>query len=154
MFIKLMRLGADAESRQAGDKTVVEIRAAYNVGYGEKAKTQWVKLSCWRDNAPVHLLTKGTQIVANIRDLYVEEYQKDGKTGYSLRGTLVDFEFAGSRQQDSQPQQQQYQQPQQQHTQQQYQQPRPGYNNNGTQQSMTPVNQPPTNGDQFDDIPW
>ena len=98
MFIKLVRLGADAELKylQNGN-AVLNLSAAYNVGYGDKKKPQWLRLAMFgkRAETSAQHLTKGTAIVAQVQDLHIDTF--DGKDGpvSQLKGTLADFEFAG-----------------------------------------------------------
>lgn len=102
MFIKLVRLGADAEVKfLPSGKPVCELSVAYDVGWGDNKKTQWMRLSLWGDRAEksAQHLTKGKQIEVRVDDLHIEIF--DGRSGpvSTLKGTLVSFEFtAGGRQ--------------------------------------------------------
>jgi single stranded DNA-binding protein len=101
MLNKLIRLGRDAELRktQTG-KSVLGFAGAYDVGYGDKKKTQWIDCSLWGDQAErvASMLTKGTQVVIYADDVCIEEYPKnDGSTGVKLKCRVVNFEFAGPR---------------------------------------------------------
>ena len=42
MFIELIRLGKDAELKQAVQTEILSLYAAYDVGFGDKKKTQWI----------------------------------------------------------------------------------------------------------------
>lgn len=105
MFTKLMRLGADAELKTTPSGTsVAELSLVYDVGRGDNKQPQWVRASLWgkRAEATCQYLTKGTQIVAYLDEILVDTYTKrDGGHGATLKGRLVDFEFAGSGQQQS-----------------------------------------------------
>ena len=97
----LARLGKDAELRQAGSTAVCNVALAFNVGYGDRKTTTWVEVAILGKQAEglqPHL-TKGAAIVAHLKDVKLEEYTKrDGKRGVKLTATLVDMEFAGSKQ--------------------------------------------------------
>ena len=103
MFVKLVRIGRDAELRatQSG-KSVLSVSVVYDVGYGENKKSQWLNLVMFGAQAEkvVHHFTKGKQIVVRVDDIHIDEY--NGKS--SLKGTLLSFEFvqgAKTQQQDA-----------------------------------------------------
>lgn len=102
MFVKLVRLGKDAELRTTQNgKPMLMVSAVYDVGFGDNKKGQWIGLTMFGSQAEKlasHLI-KGKQIVARIDDLFVEEYQ--GK-GY-LKGTLLSFEFVSGGDKQTQP---------------------------------------------------
>ena len=139
MFMKLIRLGRDSEIRQLqGGTQVLNFAGAYDVGYGDNKRTQWIDCAMWGDRAAKvapHLL-KGSQVVVYADDLEIETYQKgDGSTGSKLKCRVVNFDFAGDRPQQS--------------GQQQAPQKQQGRNNpNGSQQSPSA---PAGNVDDFDD---
>ena len=56
MFIELIRLGKDAELKQAGQTEILSLYAAYDVGFGDKKKAQWIGLTMF-GNAPHRLRT-------------------------------------------------------------------------------------------------
>ncbi len=143
MFIKLIRLGRDAELRSTPNgKQVCGFAGAYDIGFGDKKRAQWIDCSLWGDRAEkvVNHLTKGTQIVICGDDLETEQYQKgDGTQGFKLKCRVVSFDFAGSKPESTQ----------QPHVQAPYQQPV-----NGQQQQQAPQQQPPNAMDGFmDDDP-
>lgn len=103
MFVKLVRIGRDAELRttQSG-KSVLSMSVVYDVGYGENKKSQWLNLVMFGAQAEkvVQHFTKGKQIVVRVDDIHIDEY--NGKS--SLKGTLLSFEFvqgAKTQQQDA-----------------------------------------------------
>ena len=100
MFIELIRLGKDAELKQAGQTEILSLYAAYDVGFGDKKKTQWIGLTMFGKRAAqvAHMMTKGTLIMATMDEVQVEEY--NGKS--YLKAKLVEFKFAGGKKQDSQ----------------------------------------------------
>jgi single-strand DNA-binding protein len=108
VFTKLVRIGKEAELRNANGKPVLSVSVVYDVGWGQNKKSQWLNLAMWGAQAEkvVEHFSKGKQIVVRVDDLYVDEY--NGKS--SLKGTLVSFEFVqdGKREQ---PQEQSARQP-------------------------------------------
>lgn len=100
MFIELIRLGKDAELKQAGQTEILSLYAAYDVGFGDKKKTQWIGLTMFGKRAAqvAGMMTKGTLIMATMDDVQVEEY--NGKS--YLKAKLVEFKFAGGKKSDSQ----------------------------------------------------
>ena len=108
MMIKLVRIGKDAELKTVGGKSVLNMSVAYDVGYGDNKKTQWLRLALWGDRADkvAGHMTKGKQLVVRVDDIHVREYDgKDGKS-FSMEGTLVGFDFVsdGQRQHQDAPQ--------------------------------------------------
>lgn len=92
MFIKLVRIGKDAELKQTQNgKTILSLSAVYDVGYGENKKAQWLNLTMFGAQAEklAHHLTKGKQIVIRTDDVHIEEY--NGKS--YLKATLQSIEF-------------------------------------------------------------
>lgn len=100
MFIELIRLGKDAELKQAGQTEILSLYAAYDVGFGDKKKTQWIGLTMFGKRAAqvAGMMTKGTLIMATMDDVQVEEY--NGKS--YLKAKLIEFKFAGGKKPDSQ----------------------------------------------------
>ena len=100
MFIELIRLGKDAELKQAGQTEILSLYAAYDVGFGDKKKTQWIGLTMFGKRAAqvAHMMTKGTLIMATMDEVQVEEY--NGKS--YLKAKLVEFKFAGGKKSDNQ----------------------------------------------------
>ena len=91
MFIKLVRLGRDAELKQSGNTSFLTLSGVYDVGFGDKKQSQWINLVMFGQRAEkmAQYLTKGKQIVIQADDVRIEEYQ--GKS--SLKATLIGFEF-------------------------------------------------------------
>lgn len=100
MFIELIRLGKDAELKQAGQTEILSLYAAYDVGFGDKKKTQWIGLTMFGKRAAqvAGMMTKGTLIMATMDEVQVEEY--NGKS--YLKAKLVEFKFAGGKRSDGQ----------------------------------------------------
>lgn len=46
-FSQLVRLGKDAQVRDAADQPVVGFSAAFDSGFGSRAQTLWVDCSAW-----------------------------------------------------------------------------------------------------------
>ncbi len=101
-MIKLVRIGKDAELRNANGKPVLSVSVVYDVGWGQNKKAQWLNLAMWGAQAEkvVEHFSKGKQIVVRVDDLHIDEY--NGKS--SLKGTLVSFEFVQDGKRDNAPQ--------------------------------------------------
>lgn len=73
-------LGKDAEVRQAGAATICEFSVAVKSGFGDKAKTNWIKCKLWGKRAEGALpqyLVKGCQVAIS-GEFSMEEWEKDG----------------------------------------------------------------------------
>ena len=141
MLTKLIRLGRDAELRTTQNgKSVLGFAGAYDVGFGDNKKTQWIDCSLWGNQAErvASMMLKGTQVVIYADDVCIDEYPKnDGTTGVKLKCRVINFDFAGGKpQSQSAPQQQAPQQP--------YSQP--------VNQVQQPPQAPPSQGGGFDDF--
>ena len=105
MFSKLIRLGRDAEVRytQGGD-AVAGLAMAYDIGFGDKKRSQWLDGALWgkRAESLAPYLKKGTQVVIYADDLEVEQFQKkDGTAGVKLKCRIVDLSLVSGQQQQS-----------------------------------------------------
>ncbi len=131
MFAKLIRLGRDAELRTTqNNKQVLNFAGAYDVGFGNDKKTQWIDCSLWgnRAQAVAQYMTKGAQVVIYADNLHIEEFKKnDGTTGNKLKCTVNNLQLAGGNNQGSAPQAAPQQQSYQQAPQQQAPQSAPSY---------------------------
>jgi len=104
MFSELCRIGKDAELRHTpSGKAVCNLALAYDIGYGDNKKTQWIDAALWekRAEAMAHHLTKGTQVYVVISDLEAEAYSSNGEARAKLKGRIVDIKFAGPKQERS-----------------------------------------------------
>lgn len=128
-------VGRDAEVRYtASGLAVLNITVANNVGFGDKQKTNWVRVVLFGKRAEGNLkdyLLKGQQVFVS-GELTTSEYQaNDGTTKFSLELNANVVDLIGKRNESGQSsqgqgqQQQRQQQPSQQNTQQQ----RPQQNN-------------------------
>lgn len=112
MLTELCRLGADAELKYSpsGD-AVAELRLAYDVRVKSETRTQWITASLWgaRAEKTAQYLTKGKQLYVVMESPYVREW--DNGQGYSVVSRIIDFKFAGGKEQGGQQDspQQQYQ---------------------------------------------
>lgn len=98
----LARIGRDADLKYtSSNMAVCNVALAFSVGYGDRKTTTWVESVIFGKQAEglANHLIKGTAIVAHLKDIKLEEYDKrDGTRGAKLTATLVDLEFAGSKQ--------------------------------------------------------
>jgi single-strand DNA-binding protein len=98
----LARIGRDAELKYTTNgMAVCNVALAFTVGFGDRKTTTWVEAAIWGKQAEglAKHLVKGSAIVAHLKDIKLEEYQKrDGTNGAKLTATLVDMEFAGIKQ--------------------------------------------------------
>ena len=95
------RLGKDAEMRylETG-KAVVNFSLAYDHGYGDKKETVWVQCSMFGERAEklTQYLTKGKAVLVDGKLNPVNTYtKKDGTAGASLRMTVNELAFTGSK---------------------------------------------------------
>lgn len=99
----VMRLGRDCEVRYtAGGEAVASLALAYNYGKkeGNEQPTTWVDASLWgkRAEALCDHLTKGTAIEVVLTEVHVHTYEKKGGGyGASLRGKVLELNFAGGK---------------------------------------------------------
>jgi single-strand DNA-binding protein len=140
VLIELCRLGADAELKYTpSGEAVAELRLAYDVRVKNETRTQWVTASLWgkRAESTAQYLTKGKQLMVTMESPYVREW--DNGQGYSMMSRIIDFKFAGGKEQGSQ--QQEYPS--------QYQQNQPA-----PRREPPPVQQPPSGFKDDEDIPF
>ena len=100
MFIKLVRIGKDAELKQSNSgKSFLSLSVVYDIGYGENKTSQWMSLVMFGAQAEklAQHLTKGKQIVIRADELRTEVYQEKAY----LKGTLSSVEFVSSSKQDA-----------------------------------------------------
>ena len=100
MFIKLVRIGKDAELKQSNSgKSFLSLSVVYDIGYGENKQSQWMSLVMFGAQAEklAQHLTKGKQIVVRVDELKCEVYQEKAY----LKGTLLSVEFVSSGKQDA-----------------------------------------------------
>ena len=100
MFIKLVRIGKDAELKQSNSgKSFLSLSVVYDIGYGENKQSQWMSLVMFGAQAEklAQHLTKGKQIVIRADELRTEVYQEKAY----LKGTLLSVEFVSSGKQDA-----------------------------------------------------
>ena len=101
MFIKLVRIGKDAELKQSqSGKPFLNLSVVYDIGFGENKQSQWMSLVMFGAQAEklAQHLTKGKQIVIRADELRTEVYQEKAY----LKGTLLSVEFVSSGKQESQ----------------------------------------------------
>lgn len=101
MFVKLVRIGKDAELKQSqGGKSFLSLSVVYDIGYGENKQSQWISLVMFGQQAEklAQHLTKGKQIVVRVDELRTEVYQEKAY----LKGTLLSVEFVSSGKQEGQ----------------------------------------------------
>lgn len=100
MFIKLFRIGNEPELRHIpSGKAVCELSLAYDVGYGQNKKTQWIKAALWGERAEKLLpyLNKGDQLHAALDDVHIATYKKqDGAEGFSLKARVVEISLVSN----------------------------------------------------------
>jgi len=100
-------LGRDCEIRvtQTG-KTCCTFSIAVKCGYGDNAKTMWIRCTDWTKRAEGGLpayLVKGQQVCVS-GELSINEYESQGEKRTSLEMNVRDIDLVGSK---SAPQQQQ-----------------------------------------------
>jgi single-strand DNA-binding protein len=101
MFTQLIRLGRDAELKYAPSGTAYcSIAGAYDVGHGDKKKTQWIDCVLFGKQAESlsQYLVKGSQCVVSLKDVEVEQWEKDGVNKCKLKAVVADLKFCGQKQ--------------------------------------------------------
>jgi len=155
MFTQLIRIGRDVELRytQSG-KAVCSIAGAYDVGYGDNKKTQWIDCALWekRAEALAQYLVKGQQCMVTLDDVHIDIYEGQNGPKSTLKARVVDLKLCGSSPkneggQNQGNQNQGYQSNQQQGSQNQGYQQQGGQNqsnqNQGQQQVVDDLDGPP-----------
>ena len=107
----LATTGREVVVRQMNDGTpVINLALAYNIGYGQNKKTQWIETSIFGKKAEslAPHLPKGTRVMITLNEIHIDEYVKqDGTSTPKLAGRFVDLAFAGGgEKQESKPKQQ------------------------------------------------
>jgi len=96
MFVKLIRIGKDAELKytKAG-KAVCTVVGAFDIGWGDSKRTTWIEGALWekRAEALVGYIVKGRQCVVTFDDLEVETYEGQKGFGAKLKGRIVDIQL-------------------------------------------------------------
>jgi single-strand DNA-binding protein len=110
-------VGRDAEVRfLPSGQAVLNVTVANNVGFGDKQKTNWVRVALWGKRAEGKLqeyLKKGQTVFCS-GELIVEEYQgNDGSTKSQLVLNANILDLVGGRKEGGQSQPQQQSRPQQ-----------------------------------------
>jgi single-strand DNA-binding protein len=88
-FQELVRLGGDAVVRYTqNEKAVLSFRAAYDIGWGDRKRTEWLDCSLWGERAEklVEYLKKGDQCVV-VGTIGTKEYE--GKVSLALEVSEV-----------------------------------------------------------------
>lgn len=100
MMIKLFRIGNEPEVKFIpSGKAVCELSLAYDVGYGQNKKTQWVKAALWGERAEKlqPYLSKGDQLHASLDDVHIDTFTKqDGTEGFNLKARVVDVSLVSN----------------------------------------------------------
>jgi len=155
-------IGRDAEVRTTPNgQPVLNFTVANNIGFGDRQKTLWIRVTLWGKRAEGSLqnyLKKGQQVFVS-GELSQNEYQKqDGTTGTSLELNANIIDLVGRRNEQADPMMQQA--PQQNYQQPTNQQPNqapaaPNYQQQSPAQNTTQQNYNNNNNDaDFDDIPF
>ncbi len=137
-------IGRDAEVRSTPNgQTVLSFTVANNIGFGDRQKTLWVRVTLWGKRAEGSLqnyLKKGQQVFVS-GELSQNEYQaQDGTTKTSLELNANIIDLLGKRNEQNAP-------PPQQQT---YQAPAPTQQQPAQQQNYAPQQQ----DDGYDDVPF
>ena len=113
MFTQLIRIGRDSTLRytQQG-KAVCSITGAYDVGYGDNKKTQWIDCALWEKRAEslAQYLVKGQQCMVTLDDVHIDIYEGQNGPKSTLKARVVDLKLCGPSPQNSGQQQSNQQQ--------------------------------------------
>ena len=105
MFTQLIRIGRDAELRRTPQgKAVCSIAGAYDVGYGDNKKTQWIDCALWEKRAEslAQYLVKGQECMVTLDDVYIDIYEGQNGPRSTLKARVVDIKLCGGRPQNNQ----------------------------------------------------
>lgn len=89
------RVTRDALLKQVNNKSLMEVSVANNIGFGDYAKTNWLKVKMWgeRVNNVCHLFTKGS-LVAGQGELALSEWtDKDGVKWVDMVVTVMNLQL-------------------------------------------------------------
>jgi len=96
----VVNLGNDAELKYLPQGTAIaEFSGAYNVGYGDRKETQWIKLALFGKQAEAlaNYLLKGSKVDIVASDVKVETWTgKDGKQGVTMKGKVINIDLISS----------------------------------------------------------
>lgn len=100
------RVGANAETRQAGTNNVTNFNCAVDQGWGDNKQTNWFRVAIWgeRGGKLAQYILKGDK-VAVTGELIIGEY--NGKPQYEIRCSDVDCFMSGKKADTQQTQQRQ-----------------------------------------------
>lgn len=92
------RLGADAQTRTVGDRTVTSVNVASTTRVGREERTTWITASIWgkRGEAFAQYHKKGSQC-ALTGSLTVREYEHNGERRKSVELDVRDWTFCGGK---------------------------------------------------------
>ena len=99
-LIGLARLGRDGELNYSSDgKAIMHLSLAYDFGRRGEKQTQWVRAAMFGDRAEkvVEHMKKGKQIYAEVDEVHIHVFEKEGEKRSALEGILSHFEFAGKK---------------------------------------------------------
>lgn len=97
------RMARDAEVKSINGKTLVELSIANNTGYGDYAKTNWLRVKWWGDRAAnaAPIFKKGA-LVGGSGELNLTEWTgKDGATHNQLEVTVFGLQLLAQAKQNS-----------------------------------------------------
>ena len=97
------RLTKDAAIKQVNGKTIMEVDVANNIGYGQYAKTNWLKVKMWGDrcNNIAPIFKKGS-LVAGSGELSTNVWKNnagDNKTDIVI--TVTNLQILSSKKDDT-----------------------------------------------------
>jgi single-strand DNA-binding protein len=106
-FIQVVRLGADAELRYTKDQVAIaSFNGAYNTGFGDSQKTNWVRCSLFGTRAEklAPSLTKGREVAVS-GEIGLDEYIGTDKQQKARLGCRVSNLALFGKKDDSKPSQ-------------------------------------------------
>lgn len=98
------RLSKDAQVKTLpSGKTLTEFNVANNIGFGNYAKTNWLKVTMWGERgANIAGIFKKGCLVAGAGELSTEEYDgQDGKHHINLTVNVMNMQLLASKQNNS-----------------------------------------------------
>jgi len=105
---EVVRLGRDSSVKQIGQNntSVANLACAYDVGFGDKKRTQWIEVAVFGKQAErlASYFNKGQQFLIYMKDICTEEYEKRDKSGMGMRLSAVaeEIKFVGKKEDNPQ----------------------------------------------------
>lgn len=98
------RLTKDAQIKNVNGKTLMELDVANNIGYGDYAKTNWLKVKMWGDRANnIAPIFKKGSLVTGCGELSTNEWTSNntGEKHVDIVVTIMNVQLLASKKSDT-----------------------------------------------------